>query len=540
MKTAIPNQPFTTKDFSLRGGGIDFLGLRWVNLTIVGQYLIPELNNVTQDMGTYFLAAWIPWKFRELCTSPQDYTEKNYQAFREKVEVGIALSYKEEEGPYGAVRNRVGNDQACDLPSILTFSAANRSDDNSLYAAAIYGPSIQYLGFIASYRSQAAGGLASLKIPVLSEESQILQVVRGVDESLRRADCYVRFASLSPLTATQEQIRELSAAGLNPARFRSAEFSELKRIFAKQLLPASANAAGYARTLTAKLVLQTLKQKSGISTDEIRNIWYTGMAPDGAPLRFEDPEIEQHRIRWAHFMARQYQRYALELFLWCFEVALKAGCKTIDEVVAHWLNEGSLSDSRPFRGILNDTAEGLLAEDDLLTSEQWNRFVPSEHRQFEFVRKPQGDEAALHGLQMFAGWYWRMLWRRNVAQEKEFLTLGGSDRLSIAWFLDWLGARVDTPVREMLRDLFSDLIFAQHLRVALSRFDGKAQRLRFLLEDHGIEPTVSARQKMGQTVLPWMPDRLDALTNLLSDCDVLENRNGVLYEGPGAKAALGL
>lgn len=52
----LPNKPFGTQDFSPRGGGIDFLGLRWVNLSIVGGELISELNNVTADMGTFLIA----------------------------------------------------------------------------------------------------------------------------------------------------------------------------------------------------------------------------------------------------------------------------------------------------------------------------------------------------------------------------------------------------------------------------------------------------------------------------------------------------
>ncbi|HKP46460.1 MAG TPA: hypothetical protein VJT50_07660, partial [Pyrinomonadaceae bacterium] len=70
--------PFTTADFSPQGGGIDFLGLRWVSLTIVGGDLVSELNNVTQDMGVFCIGAWVPWKFRQLCKSEREYTARNY------------------------------------------------------------------------------------------------------------------------------------------------------------------------------------------------------------------------------------------------------------------------------------------------------------------------------------------------------------------------------------------------------------------------------------------------------------------------------
>ncbi len=113
MKDA-PEFPFLTDDFSLKPGGIDFLGLRWVGLTIVGRHLIPEINNVTADMGTFFLGAWIPWKFRQLCSGKRDNTEKTYRLFREKAEVALSLTLRDESKlnrELGLVRNRVGIQQ---------------------------------------------------------------------------------------------------------------------------------------------------------------------------------------------------------------------------------------------------------------------------------------------------------------------------------------------------------------------------------------------------------------------------------------------
>jgi hypothetical protein len=68
-----PSAPFLTRDFSPSGGGIDFLGMRWVNLTLLAKYLIPGINNATSDVGNYCLAAWIPWKFHQLCTDKSDF-----------------------------------------------------------------------------------------------------------------------------------------------------------------------------------------------------------------------------------------------------------------------------------------------------------------------------------------------------------------------------------------------------------------------------------------------------------------------------------
>src|SRR5258708_22000153 len=114
------------------------------------------------------------------------------------------------------------------------------------------------------------------------------------------------------------------------------------------------------------------------------------------------------------------------------------------------------------------------------------------------------------------------------------MDFGGSDRMIMACLMNWLSARRGLPMRSFLRDVFSDLVFSQHMRVALSRFDGSSQRLRFLLGDQGIEPTSSARKDLGELYLPWMRDRLDTLISLLCDCDVLEMDDDTIRLGPSS------
>ncbi len=540
----LPGKPFTIKDFSPQGGGIDFLGLRWVGLTIVGRDLIPELNNVTTDMGTFFLGAWIPWKFHQLCQNEKDYTEKKYKAFREKIEVALSLTFREESGldrDYGDVRNRIGNKQSCSMPTVLSFKAAHRNDSNSLYAAAIYGPSIHALGLITSYRSQAQSGKEPLSIAVTGDDSDTTHIVTGVDASLKKATNYRLIASLDSPEFDWNDIRLLGKAGLDPARYRALAYMTLKEAFSRKLLPQTPHDPGYARTLTARLILTTIRQRSGLSAEDMRNVWYAGMFSNGKPFKIKDEQLSAQQTRWSFFMARQYQRYAIELFLWCFEDGLLNGCRAVDEVIDHWMNR-SKSGGEPLRGTFHDilkTRVGrLLRKDDILTSQAWNDEVPPGDSRFEYVEEPQNDKAVFHGLSMLAGWYWRMLSREQTGTMKELLTLGGSDRMSMSWFLQWLRLRQDRPIRDLLNDIFSDLIFAQHMRIALARFDGTAQRLRFLLGDSGIEPTVSARADLGQVGLPWMPDRLDTLISLLCDCDILTENKDTLGTGSRAKAVM--
>jgi hypothetical protein len=264
---SFPKSPFLTEDFSPRGGGIDFLGLRWVGLTIVGRYLVPELNNVTTDMGTFFLGTWIPWKFQALCSGSKDYTEKNYRAFREKIEVALSLTLRNEtelDREYGELRNKIGNTQKCPLPNRLTFKNAQRNGPNSLYAAAIYGPSLKALGLIKSNRSQASDRKASLEIPIIEDDKKVKQIVEGVDRSLSRAANFRLLASLDSPEFTWSDIKKLGERGLDPTVFRSSDFGTLKECFLHCLLPHQPQDLGFGRTLTTLLLLRTLEASDGL------------------------------------------------------------------------------------------------------------------------------------------------------------------------------------------------------------------------------------------------------------------------------------
>jgi hypothetical protein len=521
----LPFKPFLTKDFSMPGGGIDFLGLRYVNLHMIGNYLIPEINNVTRDMGMFFVGAWVPWKFRQLCQQ-RDYTPQNYLLFREKAEVAISLAMRDEFSgahQYGSARNRIGIAQQCELPCELTFKQAGRKQQNTLYAAANYGPSLRALSLITAYRVMAQDG-TPLDIAVASDDQDTRTIVEAVDAGLRQKRAYHKLASLGSESFSAEDLDELSMAGLSPSCYRSEAFADLKPCFQRKLLPVDPKDPGYQRTRTARLILATLEQRGNADAQEIRNAWYTGMFSDGEDVVLSGGSLTDQRMHWLYFMARQYQRRAIELFLWCFETALVTGCRSIEDIVDYWearTAEGRVDLDQTFEDILRQVGGDVWQDDAEATSLSWNEHVHLGHPDFEHVANPQDDLACIHGLRMLAGWYWRMLYRKQDAGYRHLMSLGGSDRVGMGWFLDWLGQRQHFSARELLKDVFSDLVFSQHMRVAISRFDGRAQRLRFVLGDSGIEPVKKVGTKLGKLALPWMPDRLDTFVELLSDIDVL-------------------
>lgn len=529
--------PFLTDNFSMRGGGIDFLGLRYVSLRMVGENLIPELNNVTRDVGTFFLGTWLPWKFERI-TNQQTYTEENFQQIQERMEVALGLAMHEPHEvtkDYGTTRNRVGVTQKITLPTQLTFKNAGRTKQNSLYAPAIYGPSLRALHLVKSY-SVYGEKQKHLRITTACDDSGTDVIAQTVDRALKATSSYDRFIGLPPSNFTTSDIKELAEHGLDPSVFRSEEFADAWLCFQEKLLPDNPNDPGYGRTTTTRLVLCLLRQQEGLTSKQIRNSLYTGLLPTGEPVRIIDQELVTYRDYWALFMLRQYQRHPLETFLWCFEMALKDGCRSIDAILEYWLDrspEVTLA-CETFGDIIKSTAGSCWSGDFKGCAEKWSKSVGGEHDDFEYVEDVKGDAAAQHCLRMLSGWFLRAT---TFVHQKGFETqieMGGSDRMSIGWFYRWLDGRKQLPLRTFLKDIFSDLIFSQHIRVALSRFDGQAQRLRFLLADEGIAPTLSTKD-LAKRDIPYMPDRLDTLIELLSDIQVLQiGKEGKLYLGKRA------
>jgi hypothetical protein len=317
----LADRPFLTERFEPEGGGIDFLGMRQVNLAILQEELIPGVNNATSDFGVFCLGAWIPWKFRQLCEhDPKSFVLSRYNAFREAVEVAMAFATRDGapgNKKFGEPHRRIGVRQRFQPPAPMTFKSVKRTGATSLYAAPLYGPALWCTGFIVAYA----------------------------------------------------------------------------------------------------------KARDGTST--------------GIPYIAED----------------------------------------------------------------EDTGPGT------------------------------DDEELVCRLRMLARWWVRAhLWLAEGTQP-QLLQEGDRNRISIRWFWDWLHGRLGTPVRTLLTHLYSELVFAQHIKVALARFDGQIQRLRFTLGDAGIIPTAEARGKLGDPP-GRMVDRLDAIIGLLCDVDVLhQDKHGNLSPG---------
>jgi hypothetical protein len=512
-------RPFLPQKIPLDGGGLDFLGLRWVNLKLLADILLPGINNATQDFGTYCLATWIAWKFRRICKSDRDFNPENFAVFREAVEVAMSHAIRQTSSAtieFGPPHRNIGIQQKVLLPGQLTFANAKRGNSTSVFSAPLYGPSLKFVGLLTE--AEAIDGTSTgIPIPHSNPAADFIgQTVEGI---LEGSTAFSKLTRLGPVVLSEGEIDNLALTGLHPARWRRIG-KNVKRKFLSLLTPAN---APNGRTTSAQLLVSTVRRLPGKTLDEIRAVWHTGLSESDKPFELSG-ELELHRQRWALFQIRQYQRWIIELFLYQFEVGLLNGVRSLDELTARLHRESGLGRST-LSDLFYDEARSVSSASDWnRVANQWTRKVGPSDEKYVGTHAfpcPEGNEACEMSFRLLARWWIpTCVWVAHAAHQ-DTITLGGEDRMSIKWFHDWIRARLSLPVRAVLREILEQLVFAQHVRIALSRFDGESQRLRFALGDHGIVPTQSTLDKLTNGIPGWTADRLNAFANILDDLSVI-------------------
>lgn len=179
-----------------------------------------------------------------------------------------------------------------------------------------------------------------------------------------------------------------------------------------------------------------------------------------------------------------------------------------------------------FEDLVLSRATSVGCEADLgAISVAWRQKVHGSDPKYEDI--PEGSEAGelQRAIQMLVGWWLRYYNRLNEEDEKTLISDAGRARMSAKWFHHWLDERKHLPVSVLLEKGFTETVFAQRLRVALSRFDGQVQRLRFTTGDDGIIPSQNVGSKLGSSPAR-MADRLKSFTGLLQDLEIIDWAEG--------------
>jgi hypothetical protein len=509
--------------------------MRQVNLSVFLEQLIPGLNNATGDFGVFCLGAWIPWKFEKL-VGPKTYTLAGFYAFQEAIEVAVAYvtrSGSPSEQHFGEPWIRIGVRNLPKLPGKLAFARVGRKRSNTLYAAALYGPSLRYIGLLEPTSALADDGGAS-GIPVTAKDAETEEIASGVEAALAKSKHFDKVNRPDIAAMDAEALEDLGRHGLHPSFFRTTGV-KVKRAFLRKLF--SDDPGGQTRRLTAALIIATIDRTTVEGVEDLRRCWYTGLLPTGKSLALTDASLQSHRRGWAVFQARQIQRTAIELLLRCFELAVRDGCRTIDAVIAHWRTRSPEKLASILSGTVRQLVQGEAtpvsrSPDPLVASRAWNAKVHGAHDSYDDPDETDVDGELLRSLRVLARWWLRTrAWIEDRVLPHWFQEGQGERRLSMGWFHNWVAGRFDETVEVMLRDAFSDLVFSQHVKVALMRFDGEVQRLRFTLGDDGIVPCPEVGEKFGSAP-GRMNDRLGSFVCLLEDLGVLSWEDGErLVEG---------
>ena len=441
----------------------------------------------------------------------------------------MAISHTlREDGPsekkYGPAHKKLGVRSSQHFKSgKLRFKSVGRTDSTSIYQAANYGPSLKYLNILVDSVGEDGRGWG---IPVIrpgDPDSELMAQV--VEDWLKKSRHYSRLKNMATASFTSKEVDDLGVHGLNPARYRRGG-KKLKRAFLRKLLP---DAPGNPRVLTARLIVATLGRRKTLNVESLRDTWHTGMFPGGSRLVIKDPGLEDQRKRWALFCCRQYQRFIIEWFLQIFEDALKGGKNSIDSITEYALDSAGLAAESTLRKHVASACRDLSRSKDIdKLSTSWVEKVHSEHERFDWIYED-------NIIQMTVKWVLRMGGMKEKfsawSEGKELFSMGGQSRFSMEMFYSWVKKRMDWPLGRLVKGVFEQLVFAQHLKVALIRLDGKNQRLRFSLDDNGITPSMAFIDKMPARP-NFMPDRLDAFVHLLCDAGALqESANGALQPG---------
>ena len=119
---------------------------------------------------------------------------------------------------------------------------------------------------------------------------------------------------------------------------------------------------------------------------------------------------------------------------------------------------------------------------------------------------------------------------RRRAYEKDGLVLHPAED-------DLVRSAQDRPIREVRKDIFSSLIFAQQMRIVLARATAPPSAYGFSsATPESNQPLVPVKPSASLDI-PWMPDRLNTLAAPICDCVVLAQYDGALSPGPTASAA---
>ena len=323
-----PSEPAFVSPYKDEAGGVDFLGLRQVNLNFIDQFL-PGINNVTYSLRPYALMAWLSWAFKE-AASASGITEpkrSQFDQFREKVEILFNWSHQLNAAGSGMAGNAQVSPNNGDGQVSLKFQDWKRNV--SWFDAVNYGPSSKIdngLGFLIQVRP---GIYATTKTGEM--------LAKALDVSLRESDGYSKLNSLSQLVANEADANNLFK--MWKIDTPTLQESEVYRnaLYDESLIHESTR-LGH-RSASIKLILKAFNAiTEPVSTEGLRKFLVYTNYPFSINDAFEEPLAEMHSL-WRVLQVRQLHRLAFEVFFgWVECRVMEYGRTDSADIVNDWVD----------------------------------------------------------------------------------------------------------------------------------------------------------------------------------------------------------
>lgn len=525
--------PFFVDPHAAESEGVDYLGLRAINLSMMDM-MLPGINNVVALIRPFSLMAWIAWRFEEGAATWVKVSSSDFELFKQKVETVFVFSHVNA----GDADGLPGRQQKVPSGEMIRFQFREFQRSGSILDAALYGPSIKNLsglGFLSG-----SEGFQSLFLKVTTSGKKL---ALALDNLLRLHLTEQQYEFISSLTRTD------APKDLIDVKFYSSwcissvseeeKFTFRERLYQPQAIGESNSHARRAAVL--EYVLETLREIGEPTTASDLRSAMTRVLPASllhAPQSQTFLQVQRH---WQLLQVRQAQRLGLEaLFGWVERCLLYGQVTNVDILVEKAMGALSVPFATPADTNYMLTQMRRLSAleggvDELFTigkkQPKYDLFGLCDALEAAVKQSQPSDEMLELALSL-------LLLSVRFAQAfsedpitKEVVGAGARFRLPLGMWADFIKAHEQQSLSFVLHKVLASFIISQHLGVAAARSRDEKSRMRMSIEDRGL---TSLLPNAGKALRPRRTlDRLPSALALMAQCGLLQvsksNSNELVY-----------
>lgn len=513
---AIQDSPFFLPLPQEESGGVDYLGMRAVNLQMMDD-LLPGLNNVADCIRPFSLLAWTIWVYEDYHRQHDGkMTAKEFTEFREKIEALFILSHRLAQYSVSGI---AGSQQATPRGSRVTlrFRSLGRNAGNTLINAVNYGPGLKGdSGLHFAYPEPRAPGI--FRVTTAGKN-----LAMALDESLRNAltdEQYVFLCSPKELVLSADEAMSFADAW----QLHAPSIAEQRHFYAR-LYPREDNGPReQARCATIDLIVAVLTQLTAPATaHEIRRNLVM------ATLPALDARVEEARLRWKALQLRQAQRLAMEALFGWMECCIwqddthttSAFAKMMTDAIQRerprWHDKSAISDRLEYYRGLAEDSEALFARG--WEDPECDVVGAAARLQNDISGPVRQDQVVVNAFDLLILVAVHTEHFMRSPSLAPYVVNTALHRLPLNWWASTINAHFQSPLRVFIERTIESWLISQHLGVAASRSSIDSGRMRLTIDDAGIGSLLASEDKCWTPVLT--PDRIETVLSLLSECGKL-------------------